>query len=201
MARRIQIARGPKARIGTLRRDHIRLPSEPGRGFSRGISRSNLSWRISRRRRLSSSRSAVVRPSARPPSSRSACATQLRIACADGSNSFASSLRTATGPNQLDHLPAELRRIRAVLLFRSWTPKTQKIGCPRKRGNFRFTQPALSAFSKVRAKKKHRLSTLGRMIVDPTQSREARAHAFLTVPLYKAIYEKFRGECCPQRLH
>ena len=55
------------------------------------ISRSNLSWRFSRRRRLSSSRSAVVRPSPRRPSSRSARATQLRIACADGSNSFASS--------------------------------------------------------------------------------------------------------------
>ena len=62
-----------------------------------------MSWRISRRRRLSSSRSAVVRPSARRPSSRSACATQLRIACADGSNSFASS----SGPRQQWSLRAQ----------------------------------------------------------------------------------------------
>lgn len=44
---------------------------------------------------------------------------------------------------------------------------------------------------------KHRLSALGRMIVDPNQSREARAQAFLAVPLYKAIYEKFRGGVVP----
>ena len=83
------------------------------------ISRSNLSWRISRRRRLSSSRSAVVRPSARRPSSRSACATQLRIACADGSNYI-------TG-----------------CFFPLWTPKTQKIGCPRKRGNFNLADGSM----------------------------------------------------------
>ncbi len=35
-------------------------------------------------------RSAIVRPSLRRPSSRSACSTQRRIAVADGSNSFAS---------------------------------------------------------------------------------------------------------------
>ena len=39
------------------------------------ISRSIVSWRFSRHRRPSSWRSSVVRPSARPPSSRSACAT------------------------------------------------------------------------------------------------------------------------------
>ena len=53
--------------------------------------RSSRSRRFSRRRRRSSSRSAVLGPSARCPSSRSACTTQLRIACADGSNSRASS--------------------------------------------------------------------------------------------------------------
>src|SRR5215211_3070782 len=35
------------------------------------------------------------------------------------------------------------------------------------------------------------------LIVDPAQSREARAQAFLTVPLYKAIYDKFRGGVVP----
>ncbi len=54
-----------------------------------GISRSSRSRRMSRRRRRNSDRSAVVRPSARRPSSRSACHTQLRIDCAEGSNSRA----------------------------------------------------------------------------------------------------------------
>ena len=52
---------------------------------------SSRTRRISRRRRRSSSCSAVLSPSARRPSSRSACTTQLRIACADGSNSRAKS--------------------------------------------------------------------------------------------------------------
>ena len=51
------------------------------------ISRSSRNCRFSRRRRRSSSRSAVVRPSERRPSSRSACRTQLRIASAEASNS------------------------------------------------------------------------------------------------------------------
>jgi hypothetical protein len=55
------------------------------------ISRSCFSCRFSRRNRLSSSRSSVVRPSWRWLSSRSACATQFRIAWADGSDSCARS--------------------------------------------------------------------------------------------------------------
>src|SRR5262245_45079677 len=37
---------------------------------------------------------------------------------------------------------------------------------------------------------KHRLTELGRMIVDPARIREAKVKAFLSVPLYKAIFEK-----------
>src|SRR5262245_1519173 len=55
------------------------------------IARSSRSWRTSRRRRRSSSRSSVVSPSVRSPTSRTACFTQLRIACAEGSNWRASS--------------------------------------------------------------------------------------------------------------
>lgn len=44
---------------------------------------------------------------------------------------------------------------------------------------------------------KHRLSELGRAIVDPKQAREAKARAFLAVPLYKAVYEKYRGGVLP----
>src|SRR6202008_4080032 len=47
--------------------------------------------RFSRRKRLSSWRSSLVRPSWRRPSSSSACVSQLRIDCAVGSNSFANS--------------------------------------------------------------------------------------------------------------
>src|SRR6266404_6194857 len=37
------------------------------------------------------------------------------------------------------------------------------------------------------------ICTLGRRAVDPTQSREAKARAFLTVPLYNAVFEKYKG--------
>src|SRR5712691_8240726 len=53
------------------------------------ISRSSRSTRFSRRKRLSSSRSAVVSPSRRRPSSSPACLTHLRIALAEASNSRA----------------------------------------------------------------------------------------------------------------
>src|SRR6266540_5031879 len=55
------------------------------------ISRSSFSRAFSRRSRASSSRSSVRRPSVRVPSSSSACLTQFRIDCADGSNSRARS--------------------------------------------------------------------------------------------------------------
>jgi hypothetical protein len=43
----------------------------------------------------------------------------------------------------------------------------------------------------------HRLSPLGRMIVDPQREREARVRAFQNVPLYKAIFEKYKGGVLP----
>jgi hypothetical protein len=43
----------------------------------------------------------------------------------------------------------------------------------------------------------HKLTPLGRAIVDPQQEREARARAFLNVPLYKAIYDKYKGGVLP----
>jgi hypothetical protein len=44
---------------------------------------------------------------------------------------------------------------------------------------------------------RHRLSELGRSIVDPNHTREARAKAFLLVPLYKAIFDSHRGGVIP----
>jgi hypothetical protein len=44
---------------------------------------------------------------------------------------------------------------------------------------------------------KHRLTDLGRIVVDPSRLREGKARAFLTVPLYKAIFEKNKGGVLP----
>ncbi|MBH5388678.1 hypothetical protein [Bradyrhizobium diversitatis] len=46
---------------------------------------------------------------------------------------------------------------------------------------------------------RYRLTDLGRMIVDPNQAREAKALAFLNVPLYKGIFEKYRGGVLPSQ--
>jgi hypothetical protein len=44
---------------------------------------------------------------------------------------------------------------------------------------------------------KRKLTPLGRMIVDPRQERGAKADAFLRVPLYSAIYERYRDGVLP----
>lgn len=41
------------------------------------------------------------------------------------------------------------------------------------------------------------LLELGNRICDPVQEKGARVEAFLTVPLYKAVYDKFRGTVLP----
>ena len=43
----------------------------------------------------------------------------------------------------------------------------------------------------------HHLEELGKMIVDPSRAREGKARAFLKVPLYGAVYEKYRGGVLP----
>jgi hypothetical protein len=42
------------------------------------------------------------------------------------------------------------------------------------------------------------LTELGRRIVQPTLAAQARVTTFLTVPLYRAIYEKYRGYTLPR---
>lgn len=44
---------------------------------------------------------------------------------------------------------------------------------------------------------RYRLSQLGRMLVDPSRTREARSRAFLNVPLYSAVFEKYKGGVIP----
>lgn len=41
------------------------------------------------------------------------------------------------------------------------------------------------------------LTPLGHQIVDPSQEARARVDAFLNVPLYQAVYERFRGHTLP----
>jgi hypothetical protein len=44
---------------------------------------------------------------------------------------------------------------------------------------------------------KHKLTDLGRMIVDPARSREAKARAFLNAPLYRAVYDNYKDGVLP----
>ncbi|HZP11414.1 MAG TPA: hypothetical protein VFB36_03215 [Nevskiaceae bacterium] len=41
------------------------------------------------------------------------------------------------------------------------------------------------------------LTEIGRQVMDPAKSRAAKASSFLEVPLYKAIYDKYRGHPLP----
>jgi len=81
--------------LGLIRSHELEDPESVSRANQAAafanISRSIFSWRFSRRSLLSSSRSSVVRPSSRRPSSRSACRTQARIDTGDGPNSLARS--------------------------------------------------------------------------------------------------------------
>ena len=43
------------------------------------------------------------------------------------------------------------------------------------------------------------LAPLGQQIVDHSQERDTRTAAFLSVPLYKAIFDKYRGHMLPPR--
>src|SRR5262249_41635155 len=48
---------------------------------------------------------------------------------------------------------------------------------------------------------KYELSPLGFSITDAAQQKRARAEAFLNVPLYKRVYEEFKGKQLPPRPH
>lgn len=101
------------------------------------IARISRTWRSRRFSRLSppsSSGSALVSPSLRRPSLRSAWATQLRIARAKGFELPAQLLRGAPRSHQLDHLLPGRRRIRRTFLGRCGLLSSQLIRCPRKRG-------------------------------------------------------------------
>lgn len=46
---------------------------------------------------------------------------------------------------------------------------------------------------------RHGVSELGKVVVDPARAPEAKAQAFLNVPLYRALFEKYRGGVLPNQ--
>jgi hypothetical protein len=48
---------------------------------------------------------------------------------------------------------------------------------------------------------KYQLTELGHEIVDASRSNEAKVKAFLSVPLFKKVYDEFRGKLLPPRPH
>ena len=68
-----------------------------------------------------------------------------------------------------------------------------------KGGGFRLRVGGAKLFGLVGYERGGRinLTDLGRQIIDPLQERQARMHAFLTVPLYLRVYEQFKGGPLP----
>jgi hypothetical protein len=73
-----------------------------------------------------------------------------------------------------------------------WLKKSQKSS------GFRSVWSTARLFGLIEAENgKFRLSPLGRRAVDPAQERGAKVEAFLTVPLYNAVFEKYKGGVLP----
>jgi hypothetical protein len=72
------------------------------------------------------------------------------------------------------------------------------MGLSPKSSGFRMQVSAARMFGVVETNSgHHKLTALGRTAVDPRRQREARAKAFLNVPLYKALFENFRTGVLP----
>jgi len=72
------------------------------------------------------------------------------------------------------------------------------IGKSNKSSTFRILLSTARLFGIIEPDGEHfKLTPLGRRAVDPTQARDARAKAFLAVPLYSAIFEKYKGGVLP----
>ncbi len=87
--------------------------------------------------------------------------------------------RSGLGPCELDELAAEMGQVIS--------------------GAFRLKTSSARLFELIEKEGKNgvKLSELGRAIVTPDTERAARAEAFMRVPLYSAIYEKYRGRLLP----
>ena len=99
------------------------------------ISRSILSFLFSRRRRRSSARSSLVRPSSRLPLSRSSCLTPLRMACSGRLELFGQGF-SGCGWRERGRPSAHLRRwIRGMGSGHVTLLSTQEVTCPLNRVN------------------------------------------------------------------
>lgn len=66
-----------------------------------------------------------------------------------------------------------------------------------KSSSFRYQVNVARMFGLLEAGEPLKLADLGRMLVDPKRAQEARAKAFLKVPLFNALYEKFKADVLP----
>ena len=73
------------------------------------------------------------------------------------------------------------------------------LGQKTKSGAFRQKLSAARIFGLVSTRPGQvTLTRLGRSVLDPERRDGARVEAFLAVPLYKAIYEKYKGDLLPE---
>jgi hypothetical protein len=67
-----------------------------------------------------------------------------------------------------------------------------------KSSTFRVQIYAARTFGLLAAEgSRHKLTELGLAVVDPQRAAEAKVRSFLTVPLYSAVYERFKGGNLP----
>jgi hypothetical protein len=68
-----------------------------------------------------------------------------------------------------------------------------------KSSGFRIQLAATRLFGLIESDdaESYRLTDLGRRVVDQAQTRSARAEAFLCVPLFRALFEKYKGGIVP----
>ncbi len=80
----------------------------------------------------------------------------------------------------------------------SWDQLAAQLGQAPKGGGFRLRVMTAKTFGLVTyAQQTVSLTRLGMQICDETQESAAKAEAFLMVPLYSAVYEKFKGVSLP----
>lgn len=79
-----------------------------------------------------------------------------------------------------------------------WDQLAAHLGQVSKGGGFRLRVMTAKTFGLVTyAQQTVTLTRLGMQLCDPQQEKAAKAEAFLAVPLYSAIYEKFKGVGLP----
>lgn len=101
----------------------------------------------------------------------------------DSAIGVARALHARGGSSGLDELAAELKYSRVDNgAFRTRTATARTFG---------MLTTSRNAVS---------LTPVGQMVVDPTQESRGRVEAFLSVPLYKAIYERYRGNMLPPQV-